>query len=224
MHQREPATGIRLSTVGKLLLLAILLIISNIVARDAMQSLDFSIRPSTEDAVHRTIMLSAGIYSILLAIPFVPGAEVGIALMAMLGPKIAFLVYVCTLVGLSLSYTLGRLVPLATLARMAHDCRLDRTSRLLHEIAPLDKRQRMALLVDRAPKRFVPYLLRYRYLALAVALNIPGNYLIGGGGGIALFAGLSRLYSVPGFLLTIVLAVAPVPLAVTIFGIELLPK
>ena len=62
------------------------------------------------------------------------------------------------------------------------------------------------------------------YLALAVALNIPGNYLIGGGGGIALFAGVSRLFSVPGFVITIMLAVAPVPLAVMIFGIEFLPQ
>jgi len=51
-----------------------------------------------------------------------------------------------------------------------------------------------------------------------VALNIPGNYVIGGGGGIALIAGVSRVYSIPGFLLTILLAVAPVPLAVVVFG------
>ncbi len=66
--------------------------------------------------------------------------------------------------------------------------------------------------------------MRYRYLALAVALNVPGNYLIGGGGGIALFAGVTRLYSIPGFLLTIIVAVAPVPLAVMMFGIEFLPQ
>jgi hypothetical protein len=65
-------------------------------------------------------------------------------------------------------------------------------------------------------------LLRFRYLALAVAFNIPGNYLVGGGGGIALMAGVSRLYSVPGFLFTIALSVAPVPLAVLFFGTDFL--
>ena len=224
MEKQSPRSGIRPSAVAKILLLLALLVISNIVARDAMQALDFEIRPSTEDAVHRTIMVSASIYAALLAIPFVPGAEIGIALMAMLGPGIAFLVYLCTLAGLSLSYLLGRLVPLSTLARLAGDCRLDRTSRLLAEIAPMDKNQRIVFLAEKAPRRFVPVLLRYRYLALAVALNIPGNYLIGGGGGIALFAGVSRLYSIPGFLITIVFAVAPIPLAVMIFGIEFLPQ
>ncbi len=224
MVKQPPAIGIRPGTVAKILLLLALLVISNIVARDALQSLDFNIRPSTEDVVHRTIMISAATYAVLLAIPFVPGAEIGIALMAMLGPQIAFLVYLCTLAGLSLSYLLGRLVPLSTLARLAEECRLERTSRLLIEIGPLDKKQRMALLIERSPKRFVPTLMRYRYLALAVALNVPGNYLIGGGGGIALFAGVTRLYSIPGFLLTIIVAVAPVPLAVMIFGIEFLPK
>ena len=223
MHEKPSATGIRLGAVAKLLLILALLVVSNLVARDAVQSLDFSLRPSTEDAVHRTIMVSAAIYAVMLAIPFVPGVEIGLALMAVLGPQVALLVYLCTLAGLLLSYLLGRLVPMKTLARMAHDCRLERTSRLLSEISPLPKQQRIALLIDRAPKRFVPLLLRYRYLALALALNVPGNYLIGGGGGIALFAGVSRLYSLPGFVTTIMLAVAPVPLAVTFFGIEVLP-
>jgi hypothetical protein len=57
---------------------------------------------------------------------------------------------------------------------------------------------------------------------LAIVLNLPGNIVIGGGGGIALMAGASRLYSVPGFLVTIVLAVAPVPLAILVFGKEIL--
>jgi hypothetical protein len=91
---------------------------------------------------------------------------------------------------------------------------------LLKEIEPLNKKQRLSYLTSKAPKRLLPLLLRYRYLALAAALNIPGNYLIGGGGGIALFAGVSRLYSVPGFLITIALAVAPVPMAVLLFGTE----
>jgi hypothetical protein len=69
----------------------------------------------------------------------------------------------------------------------------------------------------------VPFLLRHRYLALAIALNLPGNFLLGGGGGIALLAGVSRLYAVPGFLATVTCAVAPVPLAVLMFGPEILP-
>jgi hypothetical protein len=55
-------------------------------------------------------------------------------------------------------------------------------------------------------------LLRYRYLALALAVNLPGNVILCGGGGIALMAGLSRLFDPLPFLLTILLAVLPVPM------------
>jgi hypothetical protein len=47
-------------------------------------------------------------------------------------------------------------------------------------------------------------------------LNIPGNIVIGGGGGIAMIAGLTGLYSFPRYLLTIAIAVAPIPLAITL--------
>ena len=163
-------------------------------------------------------MISAALYAVLLAVPFVPGAEIGVGLMIMLGPRIAVLVYLCTLTGLSLGFILGRLIPIKALIHMAGDLRLDRTRRLLEDIEPLDRKQRIDLLIGRAPKRMLPLLLRYRYLALAAALNLPGNYVIGGGGGIALFAGASRLFSATGFFLTIILAVAPVPIAVMIFG------
>ncbi len=212
------ATPSRWRAVAKILLLIALLVAANLVARQYLQSLDFEIRPSNEDMVHRTIMASAALYALLLAVPFVPGAEIGLALIAMLGPAIAYLVYLCTIAGLMLAFLVGRLIPLRVLIHLAQDCKLERTAKLLYEIAPLDKEARLALLVDKAPKRFIPFLLRHRYLALAAAVNIPGNYLIGGGGGISLMAGISRLFSIPAFLLTVALAVAPVPLAVLIFG------
>ena len=215
-------TAIRWGAIVKVVCLIALLITANILARDYMEVLHFPIRPGNEDVVHRTIMVSAVLYALLLAVPFVPGAEIGVGLLVMLGAPIALLVYLCTVAGLSLSFILGRLIPLSVLARFAKDIKLDRTSNLLKSIEPLSKKQRLAYLADKAPKRFLPLLLRYRYLALAVALNIPGNYLIGGGGGIALFAGVSRLYSVPGFLITILLSVAPVPIAVMLFGTDFL--
>lgn len=218
-EQQLPRT-FRWGAILKLLSLIALLIAANIFVRNYMEVLHFPIRPGNEDAVHRTIMMSAVLYALLLAVPFVPGAEIGLGLLAMLGPPIALLVYLCTVAGLSLSFILGRLIPLSVLARVTKDIKLDRTSKLLKEIEPLNKKQRLSYLTSKAPKRLLPLLLRYRYLALAAALNIPGNYLIGGGGGIALFAGVSRLYSVPGFLITIALAVAPVPMAVLLFGTE----
>jgi hypothetical protein len=56
-----------------------------------------------------------------------------------------------------------------------------------------------------------------------MVVNLPGNILIGGGGGISLMAGTSGLYSLPRFLCTIAIGISPVPLAFLIFGKEFLP-
>ena len=218
MPRDRPAHAARWRALARILLIVALLVAANFVAREYIMSLEFDIEPSNEDAVRRTILASAALYAVLLAIPFVPGAEIGLGLIAMLGPRIALLVYLCTIVGLTLSFALGRLIPLAALGRLARDCHLDKIGHLLDDIAPLDKQEKLRFLIRKAPRRLVPFLLRYRYLALAVALNIPWNYVIGGGGGIALFAGVSRLFGWPAYLLTIALAVAPVPVAVMIFG------
>jgi len=215
---------LRWRTFFKIACLIAMVIAANFLAHQLADTLNLQIRPHNEDTVHKTIMVSAVLYSILLAIPFVPGAEVGLALIAMLGPPIALLVYICTVVGLSLSFVAGRIFSLRGLIRMAEESNFKRMSELLKAIEPLDQQERLAFLVNKAPNRLLPFLLRYRYLALAVALNLPGNFLIGGGGGIALFAGVSRLYSAHGFLATVVVAVAPVPLAVLIFGQEFLAR
>jgi len=43
-------------------------------------------------------------------------------------------------------------------------------------------------------------------------LNPPGNALIGGGGGIGLIAGMSRLYPFPKYILLASIAITPLPL------------
>ncbi len=222
MKDGQTAYGIRWRRVFIIVCVITLIVTANLVALNYIDALSFPIRPGNEDAVHRTIMISASLYAIFLAVPFVPGAEIGVALMATLGPRIALLIYLCTLAGLSLSFILGRMIPIKVLIHMAKDLRIERTRQLLENIEPLDKKERLDFLIGRSPKRMVPFLLRYRYFALAAALNIPGNYVIGGGGGIALFAGASRLFSVPGFFVTIILAVSPVPIAVMIFGVGFL--
>ncbi|MGA6994478.1 MAG: hypothetical protein WBX50_11355, partial [Candidatus Deferrimicrobiaceae bacterium] len=58
----------------------------------------------------------------------------------------------------------------------------------------------------------VPFLLRQRYLVIGVLFNLPGNALIGGGGGIGLIAGMSRLFPFPKYLLLICLAITPGPI------------
>ena len=166
------------------------------------------VRPSNEPQLHQMIMLATAIYVLAAAIPFVPGAEIGWTLVIALGPDIIPLVYVSMIVALTISYLLGRLVPPRLTAGLFHFLGL----------APLHTDERLETLLAAAPKRIVPLLLRHRYLALGVILNIPGNAVLGGGGGLALAAGMSGVYRLPGFLLMAAIAVSPVPLLVLATG------
>lgn len=218
MNAGGPATGLPWARIGKLLLLVAALIAANFAVNLVTGYLDFQLRPANEDRVHMWLMIAAVVYTLLLAIPFVPGAEIGLSLMAMLGAPIVFLVYVCTLAGLTLSFAIGRMLPLSILIRLCRDFRLERLAGVLEQIEPMDKAQRLAFLTGRSSNRHLGAVLRYRYVALALALNIPGNVLIGGGGGIALVAGLSGVYSFAGFFIAIAIGVAPVPLLVLVLG------
>jgi hypothetical protein len=154
----------------------------------------------------------------LLAIPFVPGAEVGIAMLTVFGAVIAPLVYVATVTAMMLFYTLGRVLPKTTLVRLLRLLRLRRADDLVESAARHGPEARLALLLDGAPPRTLGLALRHRYVALAVIVNVPGNAVIGGGGGIMIMAGLSRIFApVPTFL-DIAVAVSPVPLMVKWLG------
>jgi hypothetical protein len=178
----------------------------------------FDIRPSNEPEVHGAIMTCTAAYILASAIPFVPGAEIGLGMMLLLGPRIAVLVYGSMVAALMIAYLIGRLIPPAATARAFAVLGLRRARDLSLDLAPLDTGARLRLLTARAPRRIVPFLLRHRYLALALAFNLPGNTLLGGGGGIALAAGLTGLYSPGGYALTVVLAVLPVPLMIFLTG------
>lgn len=183
--------------------------------------LQLEVRPSNEDMIHRIIIISIVAYTLLIAIPFVPSVEIGLGLILLLGADLAPLVYLFTIVGLSLGFIVGRLIPEASLQKFLEGLSLTRASRLVETLETLSIEERLEMLVSRAPAKFVPTLVRHRYVSVAVALNIPGNTVIGGGGGIALAAGMSRLFEFWPFLLTLVIAVAPVPLLIVLCGTDI---
>jgi len=193
----------------------------NMFSRWLGHQLEIEVRPSNEDMIHGIIIISLIVYTVLIAIPFVPSVEVGWGLMLLLGADLAPLVYLFTVVGLSMSFMGGRLIPESRLQTFLEDLSLTKASRLVEKLRTLDTEQRLSLLLSRAPAKFTPNLLRHRYLAVAVALNIPGNTVIGGGGGISLVAGMSRLFGMCRFVLTLAVAVAPVPLLIVIFGTDM---
>ena len=157
-------------------------------------------------------------YATLIAIPFVPGIEIGVALLMLQGAAMAPFVYAATALGLLAAFAVGRLIPEKSLARTFADLRLKRAAQLVDRLAPMPPAARLTLLAHRLPNWAAPLATRYRYLTLALLLNIPGNAIIGGGGGISLLAGLSRLYGWRGTTLTFFAAIAPVPLLVWAFG------
>ena len=73
--------------------------------------LDMMVMPANEIAVHRMIMGATAAFVILLAIPFVPGAEIGLTLLAVFGAAIAPLVYGATVLALVIAFLIGRLIP-----------------------------------------------------------------------------------------------------------------
>jgi hypothetical protein len=157
------------------------------------------------------------VYAVAMAVPFVPAAEIGLTLLLLFGPQVALLVYLSTILALMLPYLIGRAVPPDLCARALGFFGLRRASDLAQRLAALDANARLKLLLAQAPAPFIPALLRHRYLALAIVLNLPGNTLLGGGAGIALCAGICGLYPSRGFVVAVAIAVAPMPIAFALF-------
>ncbi|MFT6076339.1 MAG: hypothetical protein ACJAZ1_003271 [Yoonia sp.] len=167
------------------------------------------------------IMVMLG-YALLLAVPFVPGVEIGVAVLMMEGAKAAPMVYGATVTGLFLAFCIGRYVPMTKLISLCKDLSLRRMAILLERIETTPREDRLDAMHDRLPRLLVPVLVRYRYVTLGFAINLPGNIALGGGGGIMIAGGLSRLFHTGFTLLTIALATLPVPLAVWVWGKEFL--
>jgi hypothetical protein len=153
------------------------------------------------------------IYILLLSLPFVPGVELGILLMCAFGKEGIVFVYFATVVGLSIAFLMGRMVSKKWLESLLKKLGFSQTSD--------NQSDEIGSMLDnflRHKKWLRTLWLNYHYLVIGVLFNMPGIYLIGGGGGISLVCGISQRISFKWFLLTVVLAVSPVPL-LAFFGV-----
>lgn len=191
---------------------SVLIYLGQLASDWALDYLEMDLRPSKQATIHKIVVGTVALYVLLLVLPFMPGIEIGLGLIAMLGRDICFLVYLSTVIALVLAYAIGRLVPTKAIVAVFNWLGLTRARDFVRQIAPMHTDERLAFLLSHVPARFLSFLLRHRYLALAVILNVPGNAFIGGGGGIAIAAGMSRVFNFPTFLITIALAVSPFPL------------
>ena len=92
------------------------------------------------------------LYVVLLAIPFVPGIEISFGLLAALGRDIVPLIYVATIASLTISFLIGRLLPLTAIASVFRFVGLERAEELVKQLAPLNSNQRLAFLLSAAPQ------------------------------------------------------------------------
>jgi hypothetical protein len=198
------------------------IILFNIAASFGLTALTDGPLGTGADKALMTGLLLLLLYAVLLAIPFVPGVEIGISMLVMQGSAAAPFVYAATILGLCFSFFLGRAFSRTLPCGFLKTMGLPRACDFVDRMKDLDRQGRLALLEDAAPAWIGTWLLQRRYLLLAVLLNIPGNSFVGGGGGIVLVAGLSRLFSRSGTVVTIALATAPVPALVYFFGPDLL--
>ena len=92
------------------------------------------------------IMTATVVYVMLMAMPFMPAAEIGFGLLVVFGGKIAPLVYGSTLVALAIGYGMGRRVPGPFPAKLLGLLGLRRASRFLRRAAPVSGAGRAARL------------------------------------------------------------------------------
>ncbi|WP_085901522.1 hypothetical protein [Kiloniella majae] len=165
----------------------------------------------------QALLICALIYLLLLSVPFVPGVEIGLLIMAVFGKEGVFVVYLATLGGLSLSFFIGHFFPQFWPTEKLQN--LAKLTNFKANSYPLTEMPRpLAFLFT-----LIPWIAKYRYLTLALLINLPGNAIVGGGGGISFISGASKKLTFTKFFLTLSLATLPVPLLIY-FGLLELEK
>jgi len=164
------------------------------------------------------VLFSLLTFTLLMATPFLPGAEIGMALLTAFGAAIAPAVYLATLTGLGIAFFVGRSFPIAKTARAVEVIGLAKGAARLRALEAVPRDQVISLVLQSTEPGLARWVLRHRYLGLILLINLPGNLLIGGGGGIALVAGLSRLFHPVWFFVAIAVGVLPVPLSFLIWA------
>lgn len=155
-----------------------------------------------EDDRWWVLVISSLVYALLLAIPFVPGVELGWLIIGVFGKAGILASWLSTIAGLSLSFLLAGKLRHTTILQRLEQAR-DRLLATDAEALPW---------MRRALRYGVCFYVQHPYVFAFITLNLPGNWVIGGGGGISAMTGL-----VPGirywrFVLTIAVATGIVPL------------
>lgn len=148
------------------------------------------------------LLVTGLLYALLLAIPFVPGLELGWAIIAMFGRPGIVVAWGASIAGLCLGFALASLLH-------GHP-RLERIQQQRSVL--LNTADDRLSVTMRVLRKCLGWHHRHPYLFVMVGLNIPGNWIIGGGGGIAWISGVTPEIRFPGFLLATSAATGILPL------------
>jgi hypothetical protein len=214
-----PSLGVR--GVSVLAMWSIILVSGHQLSHEGFHQLrDILASASGEIGIYG-LSLGALAYVLVLALPFVPGVEIGLLLMILFGREGVIVAYVATIVGLSLAYLVAQTVPYRITLKWMNKLGLSDATDDPKDAIDAIVGGRSA--TQGAAARLGNFLLSHRYLTLAVCLNLPGNSVLGGGGGIAALCGLSRQFHWWRYVLTLIVATAPLPLLVLVGQVEIEP-
>lgn len=215
-HLPERRHGFWLTVLSRLALIVSFIVLANIGVSLFIERLDLQVWPSHLELLDRTALVAIILYVGLMAVPFLPGVEIGLVFMMVLGTRGIIVVYVCTLLALCISFWMGRSIPGRALVSVLLWLRLTRAADLLDEFTRVPVDGRLEFMQRRVSARPVSILIAHRYLLLALLLNMPGNVVVGGGGGLGVMAGASRLFPFPKFLLLVSVAILPGPILIVL--------
>ncbi len=202
----------------RLTAILLVIVVLNLLGGWLVVQIDFTLTPINSDMIYSLLLITFAVYVLVIAMPFVPGIEIGLALLVILGKSGVPLVYACNLLALALAFLVGRFIPLDWVARFFGWLRFERARRLVETMAAHPPTERLSSALQQVPAGWANRLLVHRHLAAAIVLNLPGNAMIGGSGGIAMIAGMSRLFRFPLFILTMAIASTPVPILILLTG------
>lgn len=91
--------------------------------------------PENEGVIFGATIVAMILYAVLISLPFVPGVEIGLGLLVMFGTPMAIPVYISTVIGLTMGFIIGRLVPEKVLCGCFDFLGMTRISRTLRDMS-----------------------------------------------------------------------------------------
>ena len=141
------------------------------------------------------LLLCCVVYAVVLMTPFAPGMELGILIMAMFGTVGIIAAWLTTVFALTLAFIISG---------------VGQSFLWVQRLLFISQRQRS---LPRAVSWVRSRLAKHPYLSIAILLNLPGNMILGGGGGIAIISGATGTVKLYRFFVTVLLASSLFPLA-----------